>query len=758
MKRRCLARLRASVRVTPIAVCATLACPAFAAGPAEEPVRPLSEVVVTATRTEERADAVASTITAIEARQIERTQPVDEAGLFADEPDVDVPRDRRRFGTGSINIRGIEDNRVLLMVDGVRLPDYYNGGGPSNLSSATRDAPEFSFLKRVEVLRGPASSLYGSDAIGGVVSYVTKDPEDLMRGNAAGGEAGLSWNGIDSGFGQTAGVAGGNETIKGLFMYAHRKAHAVQSMGGDDSTSTGRSVANPQNSETNAWLGKLVFDPAAGHRFRLTYEHREGDTFTDIRRLSPSLPRVTSASGTEDVSRNRVSLDYEWKPASRVLDRLGATVFYQESENRTVTDQVRSRTSAGCSGSTAGTSLCDVHLLFGFRQQQTGFNLQADKSFAIGPVGHLFTGGVDFIRVRSSENRDGTAYNRTTGTVSKSLAGDNFPIHDFPSGETRQTGVFVQDALQFAGGRFTLTPGLRFDHYSLGPDDDKLYNSVASKPAISKSDSALSPKLSALWQATDRINLWAQYVFGFRAPNYQEVNGSFRNTIQGYGAAPNGDLNSEKSRSFEIGARYSDERVQSSVALFDNRYKDFIEQVQLNCPSDPACLAGLRATYQYRNQSSVRIYGAEWRGSYRLLPQWRVDGAVAYAHGTNEQTDRPLNSVSPLRASAALTWERGSNSQGQGASLRWRGARPVTRTDDSSFTYFKPGGYGVTDVQAWWRFNRYASIVLSVNNLFDKKYWLWGDVRQSGVAASEPGLDFYTQPGRTFAASVKLSF
>ncbi|QOT76491.1 TonB-dependent hemoglobin/transferrin/lactoferrin family receptor [Cupriavidus basilensis] len=764
MKRRCLARLRASAsirvtRVTPIAaVCAALGGPVLAAEPAADPARHLSEVVVTATRTEERADAVASTITAIDASRIERAQPVDETALFADEPDIDVPRDRRRFGAGSINIRGIEDNRVLLMVDGVRLPDYYNGGGPSNLSSATRDAPEFSFLKRVEVLRGPASSLYGSDAIGGVVSYVTKDPEDIMRGRAVGGEAGLSWNGIDRSFGQTAGVAGGNETIKGLFMYAHRKGHEVQSMGGNDTTSTGRTKANPQNSETNAWLGKIVLDPAAGHRLKLTYEHRDNDTFTDIRRLSTALPRVTSANGTEDLSRNRVSLDYEWKPASRVIDRLSASVFYQESESNTVTNQVRSRTSSGCSGSTAGTSLCDVNLLFGFRQQQTGFNLQADKSFNTGVVGHRLITGVDFLRTQTSEMRDGTTYNRTTGVVSKSLAGDNFPIHDFPKGETRQTGIFVQDELQFAGGRFTLTPGLRFDHYSLGPDDDKLYNSVASKPAISKSDSALSPKLSALWQATDRINLWAQYVFGYRAPNYQEINGSFRNTIQGYGAAPNGDLNPEKSRSFEIGARYTDERVQTSVAVFDNRYKDFIEQVALRCPSDPACLAGLRATYQYRNQSSVRIYGAEWRGSYRFLPQWRVDSAVAYAHGNNEQTGQPLNSVSPLRASAALTWERGSSSQGQGASLRWRGARAVTRTDDTSFAYFKPGGYGVADIQGWWRFNRYASLVLSVNNVFDKKYWLWGDVRQGSVAASEPGLDFYTQPGRTFAASVKLSF
>ncbi|GAA7757056.1 MULTISPECIES: TonB-dependent receptor [Cupriavidus] len=73
-------------------------------------------------------------------------------------------------------------------------------------------------------------------------------------------------------------------------------------------------------------------------------------------------------------------------------------------------------------------------------------------------------------------------------------------------------------------------------------------------------------------------------------------------------------------------------------------------------------------------------------------------------------------------------------------------------------TYFKPGGYGVVDLQAWWRLGKRATFALAVNNLFDKTYWLWGDVRQTGVSALEPGLAFYTQPGRTFAASVKLSF
>ncbi len=755
MKHHFLAPSRALARRTPIpTTCVLISTLAGFPVQAAEQAGILEEVVISATRTPEHSNAVPATITTQDARRIERQHPTDETALFKDEPDVDVSRDRRRFGAGSINIRGIEDNRVLQMVDGVRLPDFYNVGGPSNVGTATRDAPEFSFLKRVEVLRGPASSLYGSDAIGGVVSYATKDPVDLMRGRSMGGEAGLDWNGVDNGFRQTFGIAGGDDTLQAMFLYAHRKSQEMKNKGEDDSVSTGRTKPNPQDVETNAWLGKLVWNASQTQHFKLAYEHRDADSYTNMLRLSPTLPRVTSAEGNEGLSRERVSLDYEWLPIDGLLDRLSAQIYYQLASTDTGTEQIRSNTSASCSASTRGTNQCKVDLDFGFKQEEQGINLQADKSFATGSIEHHLIGGIDYLQMRSSEVRDGLVRNLTTGASTKTLAGETFPIHDFPTGLTRQTGIFIQDELRY--GAFTVTPGLRFDHYSLGPDsDDATYERVAGRTPVDKSDSAVSPKLAAIWRATDHVNVWAQYVYGFRAPNYQEVNGAFINPVMGYGAAPNPDLKAEKSRSFEIGARYGTEMLQTSVALFDNRYKDFIEQVQLDCPSDPSCMPGLFATFQDRNVSKVRIYGAEWRGVWRFLPQWRVDGAVAYAHGTNEDTDQPLNSVSPLRASAGLGWEL---EQGRGAEVRWRGARPVTRTDDTSFEYFKPSGYGVVDLNGWWKFNEYASVQLSVDNVFDQKYWLWGDVRSTGVAATDPGLDFYTQPGRTFAASVKLTF
>ena len=757
MKRRCLARLRANVRVTSFtsvtAVCAAFGTPGLAA---EAEPMPLSEVVVSATRTEERADAVASTVTSRDARQIERTQPVDETGLFADEPDIDAARDRARYGVASINIRGIEDNRVLQTVDGVRLPDFYSGGGPSNATTASREAPEFSFLKRVEALRGPASSLYGSDAIGGVVSYVTKDPRDLTKGRAVGGEAGLSWNGIDDGFGQTAGVAGGNDRLQGMFLYAHRRFHALDTKGTDDSTSIHRTRPNPQTNESNAWLGKVVWNATPAQRWRFAYEHRDLDGDTDTRRLVSSMPRVTAASGSEDYRRDRVSLDYAWTPANGALDRLTAQLYYQDAKTATLTRQLRSNTTSGCSATTRGGTQCDVLLTFDFRQKTTGFSTQADKTVTTGPVTHRLTGGAELTATQTEEARDGSARNRATGATSNSVGGTAYPEHDFPGGDSRQIGVFLQDEMAMRGGRFTVTPGLRFDHFALRPDQDAVYAVGATAPAIDKSDWAVSPKLSTLWRATDRVSLWAQYVFGFRAPNYQEVNGKFVNYSGGYGSAPNPGLEPEKSRSFEIGARYATDDLQTSVALFDNRYRDFIERTTLVCPGDPACLPNLKSTNQYRNQTRVRIYGAEWRGAWRPARAWRLDAAVAYAHGENEQTGAPLNSVSPLRASAGVSWEPVA---GRGGALRWRGARAVTRVSDAGRTpYFRPPGYGVVDLNGFWRFNRYVTLNLSVNNLFDKRYWLWGDVRKQNVTTATPGVDFYSQPGRTFAAALNVTF
>lgn len=141
----------------------------------EGPVTKLPEVAVSATGFEEDTAEVPATISTIDAQQINRGLVRTLQDLVRYEPGVSVSSDPNRFGANSINIRGLEGNRVQMMVDGIRAPSLFQFGiGPFN--NSTRSFVDLDSLKRVEILRGPASSLYGSDALGGVVSYMTKDP------------------------------------------------------------------------------------------------------------------------------------------------------------------------------------------------------------------------------------------------------------------------------------------------------------------------------------------------------------------------------------------------------------------------------------------------------------------------------------------------------------------------------------------------------------------------------------------------------
>ena len=134
-------------------------------------------VTVTATRTDHPIEDVPATVSVINEVEIERNLVKDIPGLVRYEPGISVSNNPGRFGPNGFNIRGIGGNRVLMQIDGIRLPDAFDFG---SFSSASRNSVDIDAIKSVEILRGPASSLYGSDAIGGVVSYITKDPEDYM--------------------------------------------------------------------------------------------------------------------------------------------------------------------------------------------------------------------------------------------------------------------------------------------------------------------------------------------------------------------------------------------------------------------------------------------------------------------------------------------------------------------------------------------------------------------------------------------------
>ncbi len=747
-----------------LSILVALGCASVHADPDVRPVASevlgkgvLSEVVVSANRRETVIEDATATVTAVGREQLDRRQPRDEADLFRDEPDVAMSRDMRRFGATSVNIRGVEDNRVIQAIDGFRQPDFYNGGGVTNFTMAAVPGVMPDFLRQVEVVRGAASSMYGSDALGGVVGYVTLDPADIARDKAMALRVRGGVSNVNEGWSGSVLGALRSDTLELLLGYGEGGGEEVDNQGDNYASGPARSKPNPLQADDQGALVKVIYKPVDGHKVTAAYEARSQDVETDVRRIPSSLPRVSAMNGADSVERERFSLEYQHAPEEMFYDRLTVRFDRQDADTHNRNEQTRSNTSATCSGVAAGANTCFLEQDFFLSQTNEGMGVQLESVFQAIGAEHLLSYGVDLQRQKVINFRDATRYNLTLNTVSKNIAGDVHPMRDFANGDTRTIGVYVQDDLRFSGlPSWTFVPGVRFDSTHLTPEVDALAQAVLTangKQAVEQKHSGVSPKLGVQWKIGEVLTGFGQLSGGFRAPNYAEVNGSFRNSTMMYGSVPNPDLKAERSVGVELGLRARTASTSGQIAVFDNRYRNFIENVKLNCPADPMCITGL-TTYASKNIADVRIYGAEVRGGWEFADNWRLDGAMAYARGSNEEAELPLNSIEPLRMTLGLAYDKND----WGAEGRVRMAEEKDHVDDTTNgVYFRTPRYAVADLSAWVRPTQNTRIIGAINNLFDEKYWLWSDIRRAD-GTNPQGVDFYTQPGRHYRVSFQLDF
>ncbi len=716
-----------------------------------EPVHELDREVVVATRAARALVDVPNTVDVIDRKTMDERLVRDLKDLFRYEPGISVPSGFGRFGIGDIRIRGLGGNRVLIQTDGIPVSDAFSIGSFSN---ANRNFVDLDTLKQVEVLRGPGSSLYGSDALGGVVSFRTKDPEDYLTGGKR-SHVGLKlgyesdWNGLFGG----ATVAAGGDRWSGMVAVGHRQGveqdNKRNNQGDRAVDGSLRTAPNPQERDGRSLLAKLVFAPSDTQRWRLTVEGNEDASRTDVRSSlgfsALTNTTVTAQYGDDHQTRARVALAHEIDALNAgFADSLHWTVYRQDSETTQRTDEFRTLASGARQRRQRA---------FDFDQRLVGAEAVLSKRLQFGSVEHVVTYGAEFARTETRQKRDGLATNLATGASTPVISPDNFPVRDFPNSRTTTTALFVQDEIGFADGAFRLVPALRIDHYALRPTIDTIF--AADNPGVAAVDlekTSIAPKLGAVWTFAPDWSLFAGYARGFRAPPYADVNIGFTNLSFGYTAIANPDLKPETSDGFEAGVRYGGEAFWFGLSLYDNRYRDFIESLSFVGIDDQ----GLQV-FQSRNVSDARIRGAELKGGVNFgsfsetLAGWSLRGAAAYARGEDRNDDVPLDSVDPLRGSLGLAYDRDH----WGAELAGTFADRKDRV--SSATLYRPEGYAVFDLLAHWRFpGTGVRLNVGVFNLGDKTYTDWADV--PGVSSSSRTLDRYTRPGRSFAASVSVDW
>lgn len=742
--------------------CVLMACACVLASPAfaeplttPEPNSPdtLDRIIVSGRKTDETIGEATATVSVIDEEQIRRRIARDLRELLRYEPGVSVGNEANRFGLGDVTIRGLGGNRVVIEVDGVAINDAFAIG---SFSSAGRDAVDVHTLKQVEVLRGPASSLYGSDALGGVLSFVTRDPLDyLLADELAHLQARLGYAGVDNGrdVGTTTVLRQG--AWSALLNTTYRSGHEGENQGSVDSQDATRTLPNPQDYSDDALLAKLVYTPRPDDAFRLTFDGRIARTDTEVlsarrtQSLGPSQIRTDDLRAEDRADRRRLSLDYQLGNPLGLIDQASVQLYAQDSATKQETFEARSTISA------AGATPAERYRLFNFEQRLRGLELTGRSDFELGSSSHRFVYGLDYERTDTDQLRDGFQRNPRTGAVTNVVSPDAFPVRDFPPSETRELGLYLQDRIEFLDGRLSVIPALRYDDYDLEARPDAIFEE--DNPGVATAgldDTALSPKLGLAWKLTEQWSLHGQYSEGFRAPPYNDVNIGFTNFAFGYTALPNPDLKAETSRGVEFGLRGQSDWGYLALTAYRNDYDDFIESL-LAIGVDPA--TGL-LLFQSQNLDDVRIEGIEARAAFELgqlsesLSNFRFNLAYAQARGDVTSSDTPLNSIDPAKLVVGLGW---AHPQGHvEIDLIGTGVRRKTRLDDTSL--FAPPGHAVFDLLATWHISETFRLDAGVFNLTDRTYWSWADVQ--GRPASDPQLERYTRAGRNLSLNLSLEW
>jgi hemoglobin/transferrin/lactoferrin receptor protein len=692
----------------------------------------LDEIIVVVHKHARAVSDIAASVTVLTQEDINATLSNSFADVLRYTPGVDYAASGTRFGDEGISIRGIGGNRVAVLIDGVPLSDQFDVGSFSN---ATRDFVNAGLVDRAEVLRGPASALYGSSAIGGVVAIRTPDPARFLSRQSVGGDLLATYQGADNSFHGTGIVAFGSSD-RGLLLGGSLR-EGIQS----DSAAVDE-VLDFRNYRRRSALVKFVADDRRGNTWRVGLIHQDSTVRSELNSVlgDGRFRRTTALDGDDEYRMDMLNLSYEFGDSGGWVDAGVIRGYYESADVQQATLDERG----------LATRPVSIDRFFKFSQNIRGAEINLQKSLSGGTVEHQLGFGIEYRQRDTEEYRDALETGIDDGVTSSVLLGEVFPLRDFPISNSSEWGAYVEDVISV--GNWSAIAAVRIDTYSLAPQNDPMYEEdfpFAEPVALSESD--ISPKLGLIYHFSSNTEMYMQYSHGFRAPPYEDANIGLDIPLFNYRAIPNPDLKSESSDGMDLGLRWRGLNADIRVAVFRTRYDNFIES-KTRIGTDP--VSG-RILFQSQNLRKTVIQGVE--GSWSLgLPgaaqNFYFEGSFYIARGENKDSSEPLNSVGPAQLTSGLKWSAADGSRS--ARLQGTFTERWSRLDESSGDLFGPPGNTVFDFYFSQEIGERMTARIGVLNLTDRTYWRWTDVR--GLASSDPTVPYLAQSGRSISISLNM--
>lgn len=618
----------------------------------------LDRVVYTATRTMQLLKDVPVSTELVSKREMEENGAITAADALETEIGVQVRED---FSGRGVMLQGVDPERVLVLVDGNRVIGRINGS--IDLSQLSTQG-----IRQIEVVKGALSTLYGSEAIGGVVNIITEDPYQPLRVTAEVTGGGYLPS-PDPDYHSAVPASVFNPSLE-----VQSRRGRIGFQGGVRYDRNGLMDTDPATAHTDGveaadkWSahGKLTYDFGDVARAIITGRyHTESKHWVE----DSGLTSVQVAYDDEEVNR-RADLSAELRCTPEWAEMYSLKLYRSENEHEW------SKYTQGAYRHRKDVSEA--------RETYTEFSGQLTRRF--GAAHRITAGGDIYLWDIHSRNELGDVSDEFTGSLT---AWDGY----------LQDEWYLRPA-------FTLVPGVRYERHEVYGDH-------------------LSPKLSAMWSMTDDIKLRGSVGRGYRAPSSKELYFTFNHASAGYIVLGNENLEPETSMSYSVSLEHTyEDRSTSRVTLFHNDLRNLIDFDSLTVSED--YYLGI---YRYENIVSAYTQGVELERSMRFGREWELALAYSYMRTYNRDTGEELLRRPNHSARVNVSWHHGPwNARISGRYTSSMLHQSIYTTDDQ-VSDVRTNPYTLWDVSVGRDLGGGVHARLSADNLFDTTHPTFGPYR-----------------------------